>query len=76
MEVFETLPEELQKCFESQNIGLLQETIAKMDEEQARYHMKRCVESGLWIPEAGKTKEEVEESSEPAPTETVTEETA
>ncbi|XP_022913579.1 hsp90 co-chaperone Cdc37 [Onthophagus taurus] len=53
-EVFESLPPELQKCFESQDIGLLQETITKMDEESARYHMKRCVDSGLWLPEANK----------------------
>lgn len=25
-----------------------------MDEKDARYHMKRCVDSGLWIPEANK----------------------
>lgn len=33
-----------------------------MDEKDARYHMKRCVDSGLWIPEANKTKTEKEES--------------
>ncbi|GLV42549.1 Cdc37 [Carabus blaptoides fortunei] len=58
VEVFEALPEELKKCFESQNIQLLQDTIAKMPEEQARYHMKRCVDSGLWVPEANKDKTE------------------
>lgn len=25
-----------------------------MPEEEAKYHMKRCVDSGLWVPEAGK----------------------
>lgn len=58
VEVFESLPDELKKCFESQNVALLQETIAKMNEEDARYHMKRCVESGLWIPDAKKDGEE------------------
>lgn len=58
VEVFETLPVELQKCFESKDIQLLQETIANMEEEQARYHMKRCVDSGLWLPDANKSKEE------------------
>ena len=33
VEVFESLPEELQKCFESQNIELLQETLLKMNHE-------------------------------------------
>lgn len=58
VEVFESLPDELKKCFESQDIQLLQETIAKMDEEQAKYHMKRCVDSGLWVPDGGKKQQE------------------
>lgn len=63
VEVFESLPEVLQKCFESQNVGQLQETIAKMDESEARYHMKRCVDSGLWVPEANKDKTDTEEAA-------------
>lgn len=58
----------MQKCFETQNIPLLQETIAAMPEDEARYHMKRCVESGLWVPEAmskeKNTSDAVETSSE------------
>ncbi|OTF77766.1 hypothetical protein BLA29_011992 [Euroglyphus maynei] len=50
-EVFESLPECLQKCFESRDTKLLQETILKLDPEDAKYHMKRCVDSGLWIPD-------------------------
>lgn len=57
VEVFESLPEILQKCFESRNIKLLQETILTLPEEEARYHMKRCVDSGLWLPEGGKEEE-------------------
>ncbi|GLH02788.1 Hsp90 co-chaperone Cdc37 [Gryllus bimaculatus] len=71
VEVFETLPsvsycslnlldalgEALQKCFETQDIPLLQETIAAMPEEEARYHMKRCVDSGLWVPDAKKAEQ-------------------
>ncbi|XP_055376283.1 hsp90 co-chaperone Cdc37 [Condylostylus longicornis] len=53
VEVLESLPKELQACFESRDIKLLQETIAKMPEQEAVYHMKRCVDSGLWIPEGG-----------------------
>lgn len=53
-EVYNNLPEELRKCFDSRNVELLQETISKMDEEEAKYHMKRCVDSGLWVPEANK----------------------
>lgn len=51
-EVFESLPEEMQNCFESREIGLLQKVIGKMDPELAEYHMKRCVGSGLWVPNA------------------------
>lgn len=53
VEVFDTLPDELKQCFESQNIDMLQNAIAEMEEEAARYHMKRCVDSGLWVPESG-----------------------
>uniref|UniRef100_A0A1B0CC95 Hsp90 co-chaperone Cdc37 n=2 Tax=Lutzomyia longipalpis TaxID=7200 RepID=A0A1B0CC95_LUTLO len=59
-EVINSLPEELQKCFESRDVKMLQETIAKMDPEEAKYHMKRCVDSGLWVPEANKEASEDE----------------
>ncbi|KAH7933514.1 hypothetical protein HPB49_013267 [Dermacentor silvarum] len=52
VEVFETLPESMQKCFESRDLDMLKEVIASMPEEEARYHMKRCVDSGLWVPDA------------------------
>ncbi|EDW68898.1 hsp90 co-chaperone Cdc37 [Drosophila virilis] len=51
-DVFESLPEELKACFESRDIELLQKTIATMPVDQAKYHMKRCVDSGLWVPNA------------------------
>ena len=50
----------MKDCFESKDIGLLAETIKKMPEDQAKYHMKRCVDSGLWVPES-KDNEGVEE---------------
>ncbi|CAG7731425.1 unnamed protein product [Allacma fusca] len=52
LEVLNTLPEELRTCFQTQDIPLLKETIRTMDEEEAKYHMKRCVDSGLWVPDA------------------------
>jgi len=52
VEVFEELPEELKKCFESKDVGLLKATIATLPTDQVKYHMKRCVDSGLWIPES------------------------
>ena len=64
----------MQECFESQDIGMLQQVIKELPEDEARYalgcdwnmkftcpcmtisleccryHMKRCVDSGLWVP--------------------------
>lgn len=51
-EVFETLPKELQDCFESRDTDLLKQVIANMPEDEAKYHMKRCVDSGLWVADA------------------------
>lgn len=31
-----------------------------MDPEQAKYHMKRCVDSGLWIADVSAEKDETE----------------
>lgn len=41
---------------------MLQEAIAKMPQEEAAYHMKRCIDSGLWLPDGGK--KEAAETSE------------
>lgn len=47
---------------------MLQAAIANLPEEEAKYHMKRCVDSGLWVPEGGLKKDgeigEVEEDDE------------
>ncbi|XP_011863778.1 PREDICTED: hsp90 co-chaperone Cdc37 [Vollenhovia emeryi] len=65
-DVFESLPEALQKCFESQDIALLQKTIAAMPEGEATYHMSRCIDSGLWVPDkkSKETKNETKETEE------------
>lgn len=49
-----------------QNIEMLQKVISEMPEEEAKYHMKRCVDSGLWVPEAKKdqSEEPVKEKTE------------
>ena len=31
---------------------MLQSTIAAMPTQEAEYHMKRCIDSGLWVPDA------------------------
>ncbi|XP_039568340.1 hsp90 co-chaperone Cdc37 [Passer montanus] len=52
VDVYESLPAELQKCFDVKDVQLLQETISKMDPTEAKYHMQRCIDSGLWVPNA------------------------
>ena len=51
-EVMESLPTDLRQCFEERNIPKLQETLLRMSKEDAAYHMKRCVDSGLWVADA------------------------
>ncbi|KAE8283342.1 Hsp90 co-chaperone Cdc37 Hsp90 chaperone protein kinase-targeting subunit p50Cdc37 [Larimichthys crocea] len=50
VEVYETLPAEMQKCFDEKDIQMLQEVISKMDPTEAKAHMKKCIDSGLWVP--------------------------
>lgn len=57
IEVLESLPDNLRKCFETQDIQMLQDVIKEMDETEANYHIKRCVAAGLWIPDAKKKAE-------------------
>ena len=63
----------MQACFEEKDIAKLQRIIEDIPKEEAEYHMKRCVESGLWVPDAKKAEgaegddesdEEYEEASE------------
>ncbi|KTG34733.1 hypothetical protein cypCar_00048968 [Cyprinus carpio] len=68
VEVYETLPPEMQKCFDDKDIQMLQDAITKMDPTEAKYHMKRCIDSGLWVPNAQADEEgdkDKEESDEP-----------
>jgi cell division cycle protein 37 len=52
VEVFESLPEKLQQCFEKKDIPMLQKALAELPKEEAEYHLKRCIDSGMWIPDA------------------------
>lgn len=58
VEVFESLPKELQDCFENKDLSKLQQILSAMPEEDAKYHLKRCVDSGMWIPDGKKREEE------------------
>lgn len=48
VEVFESLPKSMQEAFESRDTDKLKEALVKMDMKDVEYHMKRCVDSGLW----------------------------
>lgn len=49
-EVFETLPEVLQNAFGERDVEALKKALEQLSTEDAQYHMKRCVDSGLWDP--------------------------
>lgn len=55
--------QELKKCFELQDIQLLQDTIKKMNQEDAAHYMKQCVDSGLWVPGANKDNNKTQEEN-------------
>ena len=57
--------QELQDCFHSKDIQKLQDTLTAMPEEEARYHLKRCVDSGLWVPDARKSAAEGDDTTSP-----------
>ena len=65
-----SLPEALKVAFESQDVSNLQRAIAAMPQKEAKYWMKQCVDSGLWVPkdnsvfEDGPDGEEEEEEEE------------
>lgn len=37
-----------------------------MPEDEAKYHMKRCIDSGLWLPEGGKANAAADAADEAA----------
>mmetsp|Transcript_24864 Transcript_24864/g.45032 ORF Transcript_24864/g.45032 Transcript_24864/m.45032 type:complete len:350 (-) Transcript_24864:118-1167(-) len=55
MEVFETLPKEMQIAFQTKDAQRLQAAVEALSDEDAKYHLQRCEDSGLWVPnrEAG-----------------------
>merc|ERR1712154_286876 len=48
-EVLNSLPEEMCQAFISQEVDKLREVLAAMDPDEAEYHMRRCVDAGLWV---------------------------
>lgn len=51
-EVLDALPDEMQEAFQTQSIEKMYEVAEKMDPEVFQHHLQRCIDSGLWIPNA------------------------
>ena len=47
-EVLPTLPQDMQEAFVSQDVERLKKCLLNLTEEEANYHMQRCIDSGLW----------------------------
>lgn len=63
-EVFDSLPEELQQCFITQDVEMIKRVLMEMKPEDAKYHFNRCIASGLWNP-GGDPEEEEGDAEEP-----------
>jgi len=48
VEVFESLPQEMQTAFRDGDIELLQQIAEEMPDEEFDGHLQRCIDSGLW----------------------------
>lgn len=43
---------------------MLKKVISELPQEEAKYHMKRCCDSGLWVPQEEDVYSEVEEAGD------------
>lgn len=57
-EVLQSLPEVLQQAFVDQDLDRLREAFESLPDEEAEYHLQRCVDSGLWVPGGASDEEE------------------
>merc|ERR1712217_454982 len=48
LEVFESLPPQMQVCFRSGDIEMLQKVASEMVPAEFKVHFDRCSDSGLW----------------------------
>uniref|UniRef100_A0A914HV96 Hsp90 chaperone protein kinase-targeting subunit n=1 Tax=Globodera rostochiensis TaxID=31243 RepID=A0A914HV96_GLORO len=62
-EVFDTLPEEMQEAFETQSTEKMLAVAEHMDPEVFQHHLQRCIDSGLWIPNAKEHEEQQKEKN-------------
>lgn len=50
-EVFDTLPKAMQEAFLAKDVARLHQIVELMPADEAKHHMVRCEESGLWVPD-------------------------
>ena len=50
--------QELQECFETKDTEMLQKVLTSMPREEAEKHLSRCIDSGLWVPNAKEAAEQ------------------
>ncbi|CAK8996338.1 unnamed protein product [Durusdinium trenchii] len=48
VEVFESLPAELQECFKSGDVEMLKQVAQQMEPKEFEHHFQRCIDAGLW----------------------------
>merc|ERR1712012_594074 len=64
VEVFAALPKELQDCFESKDIPMLEKVLTAMPREEANKYLQMCIDSGMWIPNAKEAEEAAQRKAE------------
>jgi cell division cycle protein 37 len=63
-DVLPTLPKEMQQAFVEQDVQKLKDILSSMPPEEADYHLKRCIDSGLWVVPRGQDDAEDDEEEE------------
>ncbi|XP_029921324.1 hsp90 co-chaperone Cdc37-like 1 [Myripristis murdjan] len=63
-EVLESLPPELKAGFQLQDMQILHNVLRTMNPQVAEYHVKRCLEAGLWTSTGRWTKDDTTETDD------------
>ena len=66
VEVYEELPDDLKKCFDTKDIQMLKDTFEKYEPAEAQVLLKKCIDSGLWVPDKNAAASEEKEDEETA----------
>ncbi|XP_077426093.1 hsp90 co-chaperone Cdc37-like isoform X2 [Vanacampus margaritifer] len=64
VEVYKSLPRDMQRSFDEKNIEMLHKAIDKLSPDEGKYHLARCIDSGLWVPESGENQDDGENEEE------------